>query len=971
MLPIIGAIMALATISTAGVSAYYSVIKPMLVNSEDEKKKIIALAERDKVIKSWINCGTFPGIEGSGIYTARTSLLKELDIYNMDSSFNVIRFTNGASPAINGDRIHNIGLENVVEISVKNIGKSRLICRDVTIYYVKDRIRLVSKVIPKRRIVTVSEEKNIEYEVTKDILSLDFGDYISIYEPEMKDYQVHHISFNFYSKQTVPIAINVLMSNRDYLFLTCSYKNLLTLSFIDDMMLIKGCIKTNGSVSALVEQRDLSINSPLPIQLRQTPHLILEDTAPTHRGLIDISKISITNDSADSIDVDEIGIYYYDTVSKYIKYKILPKSYTTVVSGTSSETDTIQNNLEIFVIKIIARAFDSAKIFIDLYKATDYRRIETCLFDNVIFLTVFSETDVGGLPFSTPTVIQHTISSTCSNSFAMNGYARVNEFELLRQNPTYVSFSNKSIIDIEGNIPHLFGIALSSLEIYSDDEFTFNGFTIYYIDDLSSGIIKKINLSHYLSNSSTKQTTPVTVSNILSCLADIPLNIAKSQIYRIKFSVANSAHKFIRFFLKMKTIDIDYIITSCIGTNTFYLDLTGYSSINIKALCNKHMSSQIYADFKLNDNKFYSVFDPSSPMVLSWGAYPTRNLTGSLLVDTEPGNIRNPVRGLHIITISSTVSTLTNKYVGIYYKLPSETKIKFKKLDRYVISNLNIKSNKLGSKLSSDGNIIIDNNKFLLCMDDLMGLYDIYEIEVSMNNIDWSQVNIGISNQTGQSYRCYTCMKNNKLNMPIFGKSSDISNIRNLLTCSSVKSGQAFADIKLADIKYNIDPYYDNCLPLTLTYSNALMLPSAITVKGLVDIHNITNIVNIGDFKIELVGCIMYYTTTTSNTVMQTIPTLLNDKDIPISYGVGNSVKLIPGIQYSLSISEINSPNIIIHRLQIETLNTDISQLEIAIHQSMRDAANALVQDASGNLITKSMLLCTCVKDNVISINFL
>lgn len=965
MLPIIGAILVLATISTAGISAYYGFVKPMVLDVQDKKEIANKFAERNKLIKSWIDCGNFPGLEGSSVYTVRTSLLKELNVYNTENSFNVIKFVNGPSPAINGERVHNVGLEDVTEITVKNIGDVRLICKDIVVYYVKDRIRLESKVIPKKRVVIVSEKLNIQHKTYKNVIALDFGNYISITEPEMKEYQIHHISFDLQSDKTVPIMINISMKNRDYLFLTCSYKNLLTMSFIDDMAMTGGCVKSSGHVSATIEQRDLSTVNSLPINLRQTIAWILDDTVPTHNGINDITKISITNDGSENINVDEIGIYYFDTVSRFIKYRNLNRTIGIVNPGKSSETDAITIGIEIFEIKIIARSdLTYSRIFIDLYSGVDYRRIETCLFDNIIHLTLFREASVGGLSFPTPSINELTTGNTCNNPFAMNGYCKVSERNLQMQYPTVVSFVSQRIIDIEGMLPITFGLYISELEIYSQETFTLNKITIYYIDDKSQGGIKKKDLVFYLSNDKIPTLNPITITSGISGIALISSIITSDyQIYRIKFSTTNT--KFSRFFLKLKTsLREDYVISSCMGTNTFYLDLNGNKAIKIKAVCDINMALQIYVPIKLQNMEFYSIYEPSTTYKLPWNSTKQWHTTGSALIGTEPGNIRNPVTGLYIITITSDISTLTNNYIGIYYKFSSESKLRYKKIDRYLIKDFNLTSGIIESKLS-DLPVSFDNDKYILCMDNSMGSYEIYEIEIEMNNLDWSQVYIGLINQSGNSYKTVACMRNNKINIPIFGKTIDTTIIRNLLQCTNVVIGQAYTDITLTNIKFNTDPYYEHCNPLPLMYKMVPGILGEVTSKkGFSDIVEI-DMVNIGDIKIELTQLYYYYTTSTTTTVARQSFTIQDNKGINIAI----PAKLYSGIQYKLIAPTIST--LYIQRLEFTTDITGISQLELAVHRKERTTDSTAFLQANGSDVIKSALFAFCVSNNIISLNFL
>lgn len=967
MFPIIGAIIALATISTAGVSAYYAIVKPMIVNSKDEKEKAELLAKRDDLIKSWVDCGIFPGLEGSGIYTVRTSLLKELDIYNMETSFNVIKFINGPSPAINGTKITNVGLENVLEITVKSLGTSRIICKDITIYYIKDRIRLESKVIPKKRTVTISESKNIQYEVSRDILSIDFGDFISITEPEMNEYQIQHISFDLYSDKTVPIMINILMKNRDYLFLTCSYKNVLTMTFIDDMSIIGGCSKSAGHVSAVIEQNDLSVTDVLPLNLRPNINKIIEDTIPDHFGMKGITKIKITNDGPETITIEEIGIYYYDNNSKFIKYNNLIFTKFDVQADENSETDLIDGEKEIFEIKIIAKPnVMSSRIFIDLYNENDFRRISTCIFDNIVHLTLYREAGPGGLTFSAPSLHSLTALNTCSNSFSMNGYYKAYEFELIMQYPTLVSFTQQSIIDIEGMLPNSYGIPLTELEFYTPEPVVkIIGFTIYYIDEHSRGGIRKLILT-----SLEESSMPSLVANIVD-----QMNLIDSHnyhIYRIKIQATDIDNiKFTRFFLKMKTATRDYIISSCIGFNTFYLDLVGSYPVNIVATCDFNMPKQVYAEFKFQNLDYFSNFEPHTINNIEWSPSPKWHTTGSSLIGKMPGNIRNPATGIYAIAIGSDISTITNTSVGVYYKFPNETIIRYKQLTRYLI-NVNDYNSSANITPLNDGNVIINNNQILICSEEQIGFYEIYELEIVMDNIYWSQVGIALLNHMDQSYTNVICMRSGKINIPIFGKTIDTVLMRNLLTCNNVMKGQAYVDVDIASIqnRLNIAPYYEHCIPLTMTYANVLTLERT-DKNGFMDITEI-NIVNIGDVKIELWKARYYYTIAGIQDVAHLNFTLKDDNNSPMV--IPASIQC--GIKYSLI--PINNTgglfdDLKIHRLEFYTAGKATSQLEIAISAKVKDLNGAIMLKPDGSPVIKTAIFVCCISGDtsVTSINFM
>lgn len=957
MIPFFGAILALASISTAGISAYYALIKPRMESGLKDSALKLIYEERDKIVKSWINCGLFPGINGSGIYTARTSLLKELDIFNMDTSINIIKFTDGISPAVIEQRIHNVGLENVKEITIKHLGNTRLICKNITIYYVKDRIRLISKVVQKKRVTIVSDKKHTEQEVIRDVLVLDFNDYISIIEPEMEQYQIHHISFDLQSEKTVPIMINIIMKNKAYMLMTCSFKNVLTMSFIDDMQLSNGCVKTNGVVSALIEENDLSFTEPLPLQFRPIKTLVIEDTIPTHLGFNNITSIAITNNGTDDINITEIGVFYYDVASRYIKYKNL-----TINQGSISSNNTILTEstagLEILEIKIIAYTSVSVRVFIDLNTDTTHRRIETCIFNNVINITLFREPSVDDKPFATPTSTVLPITTHCKNPFTMNGYLKIYEYEMRGQNPTSVTFTQPDIIDIEGNIPELYGINIVLLELYATEDITFHGFTLYYVNPASNGMIKKISRPHIYGGAPIFDPVLITKDTVCSSI----VNVANAHIYRIKFKVTSA--KFARFFLKMISQNSEYTIVSCIGNNTFYIDLIGETPINIKATCSRTMPMQIYSTIKLETSKFYTDLDPATTKVITWQPLPTWDKTGGDLVGVVPGNIRNPVTGLYIVTIKSDISTLINTSVGIYYKYPTERVIKYKKLTRYLTEP---GSNILNSKLSDTEDIVIDNTKILLCMDDALGLYDIYEIVVEMNNLDWAQVHIGLHNQSGQEYKNVICMRNNRINIPVFGKTPYNTIIRNLLNCLVVKPGYASADIKVADMIYDTDPYYENCLPLPLIYKDIgnAILPTTTSNLGIQDVIDI-GFVNVGNVRIEISSITISYTHIDQIIKTIQLTNLKDDKARDISF----PLNLIPETQYVIGVKlSEDYINYKIQRIYIVTTHTIPSQMLIAINKYMK-VAGAYQRNSNGFISSKTLLLATCIVDNFMSINF-
>jgi hypothetical protein len=599
------------------------------------------------------------------------------------------------------------------------------------------------------------------------------------------------------------------------------------------------------------------------------------------------------------------------------------------------------------------------------------------MYDNVAHLKLFKESGYGGITYPIPTSVPLPVSTSCTNSFVNNGYAKVYEYEMQMQRPTLVSFVPHDTIglieDIEGKMPHYNGINVNILKLYSREDMILNGITIYYMDLTSNGIIRKFSPLYQLNISgSTLTDGQLLIPKDVQCISNIGHAITNtSHVYRIKISMSNTTN-FSRFLLNMVGSNGDFVITSCMGKNDFYLDLVGNTPIPIAGICDTSLMYQVFSSVDLKNSTYYSRYNPSSTNILKTYQDKQWLVSGPSSIGTAVGNLRTPITDMYIITINSDISTLINNYVGIYYKLPNELDIKYKKLDKYLITPANISSSTLGPKLL-DEPVVVDRGNMLLCMDDIMGAYEIYEIEIEMNNMDWAQVQICFANQTGEIYKNIICLRNNKININVFGRLDRYLVMRNLLKCSNAIAGQAYTNIIVKDIKFNIDPYIEHCTPLTLTYTYPISLQGKpIVNKGLTLINSI-NIINIGDVKVELSQVRCFYTTSVNDiSVIKMLS--LSDR---YSSGIQLPSILLPGVTYGLntnadiniSISELEI--MYLQRIEFTTTQKDLSQICVVFSCGQKNNMDQYILDPNGNRVMKQAIFVCCVMNNTTSFDFI
>lgn len=1024
MLPLFGAILALATISTAGLSAYYAVLKPALDNSMSDADKEAIIKEKDEVYKSWINCGLFNGIVGVGSYIVKTSQIKEVIIGDLKNSLNVIKFEK-VSPSFKiGEIIHNVGLEDVKEIAIKNLGHNRIICKDITIYYVKERVMLESKVMKKKRYTYISD-LHTAHEVSRDVIAFDYEDRILISEPEMENYQIHHISIDLSSDITVPILINITTKNVSYLFLTCSYKNVLNLSIIDDLSIIDGCVMNYGSVSALIEERDLSRTSSLPIQLRESVSSIITNTSPTRNGIKNIVKIVIGNrDFSDSINIKEFGVYGLNTTTNLITYTSFPLATPAVASLLlypntqenvaasrifSLSSPTISSSLEIYQIKFITENSNNApiEIYIDIYFSdVIYSRIETCANNNIVHLDLFTASSPGST-YTPPLVVKPTPLAVidgeiCNANMQVygNAYKKVYEYELHMENPHPVTFTNIPIIDIEGLIPDNYGAPVTRLEVYTKKgTLNFSGFKIYYISSITNKIMTYsppnyvfnpkgpgggVSFNSYISgligSSTTFNTSSKTIQPLYICTTPLEEFYNSNNgihVYRIEFTISSNA-KFSQFYIKIITGSIEYVITSCVSNNIYYLDLNFYNPLIPKAICS-YNDDQLYSIIKLDHIDYYSSYLPHTYNQLPITTTRTWNLHASeLLNNIIPGNIRNPVFGLFLITINSDYSTLINYKVGVYYKLKQENIIKYKDLNRYLVHSVRSETINVQNKVATTGNVTIGKDYMLLCTDDILGNSDVYEIEIEMVNDDWGQNNIGLVDKYGHHYKNIFCARKCKLNIPIFGKRTDAL-ITNLLDCSASKAGTAYANIDISKSVPNSGTnvstiFYESCNPIQLTYGGLpSLVPSTIsTSSGNYGFTNINSIIiaNIGENPITIENqSFRIYATTAADERNSSRTCIFTESKGTSTDNTTLDVRLSLRTSYNITINRTNTdPPVLnmnqlnMHSITFKTIGKRPTQLEISLIGTYTTGATS---------VTKAYLYSLCVQDNnIILLNF-
>jgi hypothetical protein len=292
-----------------------------------------------QLTKKLINCNDFStdtNASNCAIYMSKTSAF---DYYNKDcsKSINIIKFTPNTSTTvnpitnkpcnlINTGNPSNLGIENVKEIWIKNLSNVPLTVNSITIQYIKDDFIIQSNPINKQNTAIV---KDFTYKkvLNPTSLVLDLHDYVSVFEPEMKYYEIFNISLDLSSSSKIPILIELFTDDQRYMFMTCSFKNVLTLKFIDDT---KWYLDRNkaGFCSTTVYEKDLidlkakDTKCKYQAYLRNNNNMVLANTIPNNNkpGIKDIKTFTLTNKGPNDLLIDEVGVYYYDPVSKYIKY---------------------------------------------------------------------------------------------------------------------------------------------------------------------------------------------------------------------------------------------------------------------------------------------------------------------------------------------------------------------------------------------------------------------------------------------------------------------------------------------------------------------------------------------------------------------------------------------------------------------------------------------------------------------------
>jgi hypothetical protein len=781
-------------------------------------------------------------------YILYLSKVKQFELINFKSSLNPITFSSFNNLIFTTEIVSLNGISNISAITLYNPNENIPIkCKSITIYYVNELLHLESKRLSYFKGVIDDADNSLYHSNDTDNDMYIYFDEVCV--SKLRDlYNIHYILFELDLADLSPVIISITRNNMSYVFLSYVQTGISTIKCVNDLdnkcgYDIIGLSYTNiifNRLQSNIENNLIFIDYPIKEIDGSIPEI--------NNGIDNIANIIISYDRYSNIQFNEIGIYYVDKrYGNSIIYNTLNikdhygnnREYPIHIDDADDKvlvsTNLNYSNYKIFIIKInVHSVYKINNEFKLTFKCKTGTYIFNICCNKNIFIIALKESDILKYMSHSSAITYPSNNSLCSKLKEGIAYANIKIIKNIPDSYS-VSFTDTNFYIIEGTCPEYYGLDIGVIEFYSNEDenkleynnkkqhdITIYDLYIYYTDKSSNELISKkillFNINYGFT--SVKEYVLNNTNNKVVRTDQLPSN---TYVYRISFKTKTTYPYPIQ--IKLITRSGDYHILTCVGTNSCYLDISGYSSNPIYEDYDQSVFDNM--SLKLTDAINYNPVNYNS-INIGLPRYSKDDITDDNVYATS-----NFIVDIDSISIETADSYVDNAYIAIYYTDVKSNTMKYMELKRYIDNNF------------IEGNAHIVYNSITI-IDYLLKYLNIYKIFLKFNMPSTFKYYLVINDIYQKSYKF---LLNGVGNTMIGIICSGFYTNKKIIESNVIDDIEFYkdhiAEVNISTIKssnnINILNYYYSD---TITYGKrGIIDPLAIKITDVNELVNITNII--------------------------------------------------------------------------------------------------------------------------------